>query len=157
MQASTSSPLDMDFCSGSGTGISDAFLGAPLLSPSFAARVESSSTWYRTRFGRRPCFREVRPVSSSSPDGRPPPSGSSSLASWSTRSPVSLHKENSEPAELLESTETRRPLSPCFSSRSSSLEGGEGTLCVFRGELEKVWRGMLAGRLEEGILPVVRL
>lgn len=76
--------------------------------------------------------------------------GSSSSASCSARSPVSLHRENSEPAESVE----RRP--GCFSS-VDSIRGAEWSSLCWVVEV-KARRGIDTEErgFEEGMVPVVR-
>lgn len=133
---------------GSGIAISSFFLTTPACGPPCF-----SSPWllgleeaYRTRLcGRpRPCLRGL--ACSPKPLSCLGARGSSSTASWSTRSPVSLQNENSDPASSYSSSrladERRsRCRSSSFSSKSSlsSLSGPR------REEEERVCSGMLAG------------
>jgi hypothetical protein len=82
--------------------------------------------------------------------------GSSSSASCSAISPVSLHRENSEPAESEDSDDRRLP---CF-SLISLVDSSSEVVCSMEGrDVEvRVRRGMLAGWLREvegGMLAVM--
>ena len=75
--------------------------------------------------------------------------GSSSSASCSARSPVSLQSEKSDPAESVD----RRPV--CFSSLGS-ISGAEWSFLCCAGDV-RARRGMETERgVEEGMLPVMR-
>ena len=135
---------------GAGFGLSIASLSTPGL-------VISRSIWsccrYRTRLGCRPrAFAAEPPKTSSSSESRSLIcKGSSSSASCSARSPVSLQREKSDPAE---SEEERRISGFSLLDDSSNDAEWSSKRCKEVGMLR---RGILAGRkeIEEGIVTVI--
>ena len=137
-------------CRGPGSGIRIASLSIPCV---VFLLCKWSCEAYRTCLWCRP-----PPLALAEPPTAPPSadsrnlicSGSSSSASCSARSPVSLQSENSEPAESTE----RRP--QCFSS-VDSISGAEWSSLCCAGEV-RARRGIETEErgFEEGMMPVVR-